>query len=108
MYSIINFFHITHSCLFFLTAPGAAPQYFSVQEVTDNSITLLWDPPSEDKQYGIITSYHLTYQDDSTLTNITTTNLRLILTKLDSNTTYTITIAAENEYGVPSKCLTTQ
>jgi len=79
-----------------------------VEEVTDNSITLSWNPPPEDKQYGNITSYHLTYQDDSTLTNITTTNLSLILTELDFNMTYKVTIAAENEYGVSSKCLNMQ
>jgi len=100
---------------YFLTAPGAMPQDFTVEVLSDDSINLSWDPPPQDQQYGNITGYNVTYraiEDNSIPTNTTTTNLSLTLTELNSNTTYAITVAAKNQYGlsnpaVQSKYLTT-
>ena len=79
------------------------PQDFTASVSDDDSVTLSWGPPPQDQQYGKITGYYVTYraiEDDSILTNTTTTNLSLTLTGLNYNTTYTIEIAAKNEYGL--------
>jgi len=107
--------HIIITLAYFLTAPGTMPQGFTARVLPDDSIELSWGPPPQDQQYGNIAGYYVTYraiEDNSILTNTTTTNLSLTLTELNSNTTYAITVAAKNEYGlsnpaIQSKYLTT-
>ena len=82
------------------SVPSASPGNITVVEITSHSVSLMWIPPAQEYQNGIIIGYVINvtveetgemYQLYSSTTNITATLIPF--------TTYTIVITAENSVG---------
>ena len=87
--------------------PTAVPANFLTTAITPTIIKVSWDPPPIYFQNGVITSYTLTYigvQRDTTLETVTVsvvngTYVLPILTGLQENTDYSITLRANTIVG---------
>ena len=82
------------------SVPSASPGNITVVEITSNSVSLIWIPPAQEHQNGIIIGYIANITVDETgeiyqlYTN--TTNMTATLTPF---TMYTMVITAENSVG---------
>ena len=80
--------------------PGP-PEDIKVKEVTENSVTLTWSPPSDDGG-SPVTRYHVERREAnkrSWNSATTTSDLELKVTGLTEGQAYYFQIAAENEVG---------
>lgn len=85
-----------------MIAPAAEPQNVMALFITDNTISLTWEPPLS--HYGTITNYLIR------LTDLSIPNIYQYVTKTDKtdiilegyriNTSYAVSIAAVNKQGV--------
>ena len=78
------------------TAPPSAPQHLTANDTGAIYVVLTWLPP-EDTGLGRDLSYNMYYQDiNGTSHNMTTTTTYHNVTDLSPNTTYTMTVIADN------------
>ena len=85
-----------HGMNFYTAAPSAPPQLLRQVAITAASITLNWQPPSEENLNGVVRFYYVfvtelesgsSYRENSTTTNYLVENLHPFYT-------YTLSVAA--------------
>ena len=95
-------------------APDEAPDITESMSPTSTSLYISWNPPSAEKQNGILTDYVVCYTDNDELavdmwqkTSTPTTNITL--TDLSIFTEYTVSVSAATVAGVgPSDTVNVQ
>ena len=77
-----------------VSAPSAPPQNISVAFISSFSIVLRWAPPEESSQNGIIRSYNVTLEGNSTRRNLISTTEGITIDSLEPFTPYAVSVAA--------------
>ena len=92
--------------MIFSPVPSAAPTYVRVSEVTSSSITVQWGAVDCIHRNGDITGYSVRYgvQGSGSTENVSvsggdTRTMQTTISELESSTTYSIEVAAENSAG---------
>ena len=70
----------------------STPNNITIENITHNSIALLWDEPS--KLNGIISDYHIKLVDNNDKIQLSSSNTYLDIGKLDAYTNYSLSIRA--------------
>ena len=92
--------HILSLCLF--TAPSAPPENVTILNTTLFTITVSWDEVPCIHRNGNITAYRVVYsiKDMRVTYDIIVSQQRVTISDLQSDTEYSISVAAVNDAGV--------
>ena len=83
------------------TPPGP-PTNVALEIIDSTSVRLTWEPPTTDGD--TVTAYVVTYTDSTVITvKVNADETNVTITDLESDRTYTFTIAAENVNGLSSE-----
>lgn len=82
------------------TVPSESPKNLQATEVTTNSVTLNWDAPPLPSQNGAIIGYTVqVFQEEHITSILASRETSLAVTKLDDDTTYDFSVAANTSVG---------
>ena len=81
--------------------PDGPPVNITITEVTPYSVTLQWNPPTPDKQNGVIVSYVINVMTDDQVQRmvVQSNDSQQTISNLTPYTTYTFSISASTSIG---------
>ena len=81
--------------------PDGPPVNITITEVTPYSVTLQWDPPTPDKQNGVIVSYVINVMTGDQVQRmvVQSNDSQQTISNLTPYTTYTFSISASTRIG---------